>query len=168
MNSLYDQLARGPFKVAILERVYLERRADNEFVPQLCSAFLQLDPELTWQVAWLLMRCARDDRLNEDEQAQIAEVLDEARDWVSRLCFCQLFATTGFPKQAVDAVVPFLQHCFSDRRVIIRAWAVSALAPLRRDRMHGAVVRKLMIEAQRDPAKSMQARLRRLKAEGKL
>ena len=122
----------------------------------------QLDSDVAWRAVWLLKQLARDRKLGEEELIRLATCADELPPWVSRLNLCQLFAITGCPPSAREALYSYLVESFGNQRVIIRAWAISVLIGFQADPIYRNVVAAMLREAQKDPAKSMQARLRHL------
>lgn len=129
-----------------------------------CIALLQqLDSEYLWRALWLLRRSAEEAPLTGEDLERITEAVDEPMHWLTRLCLCQLLATTGCPESLRGAVAPMLCRSFEDRRVIVRAWALSALWTFVEDPLHGRRIRALRRVAAKDSQKSMQARLRHLK-----
>ena len=155
-------LERDDTKVAVLEQLYQENRARARFVPEVVSLLEQLDDAIAWRALWLLHRAAEDGPIPEAELVRVAEMAGAFNHWAWRLLLCQLFGTLACPPRAREELFPFLQDCFSDRRVIVRAWALSAMWFFRHEpEFKGSISRCLRV-AQRDPGKAMQARLRQL------
>jgi len=75
---------------------------------------------------------------------------------------CQLFSRCACPVSRREDVFPFLQDCLHDRRVIVRAWALTALWQFRDDQRFRAKILAARREAEEDAGKAMVARLRRL------
>jgi len=161
MSYLLPLTSEHRVSVRSLENIYAAHGHREEFVGDVFRLFDLLDHENLWQPLWLLKACARDNRLSEDRVAQLVGHLDGFTHWISRLTLCQLLAQTGCPAALRDDVYPVLADCFSDRRVIIRAWALSALIRFDEPRFQKPVATMLR-SAQKDPNKSMQARLRKL------
>lgn len=162
MNGLFILLNREEIKVADLERIYVAQGCDGSFASDAIGAMRQLDAELAWHAAWLLKRRARDRGLAPEDLVRLARCADEMPHWAARLCLCQLFAATGCPAEVRDALYPYLAECFAHRSPIIRAWALTALMPFKNDRIYQHSVDAMLRKARRDPAGSVQARLRRL------
>lgn len=162
MGPLIESLGREHLPVAALRAIHAQWRARPEFASQLISALGQLDPAVACRAVWLLRRQAAESPLRESELARIVELVDGSEHWIYRLTLCQLFAATGCPPASRDDLFPFLQRCFADRRVIIRAWALTAMLRFRDDPAYRRAIRQCERQAQRDPGKAMQARLRQL------
>ena len=164
MSYLFTLLSKERVTVAHLESIYNEYGRSPGFSVDALAAMRQLDPELAWRAAWLLCRCARDKKLGEAIQVSIVASAEEMTLWIARLILCQLFSHTGPPITNRDATHSFLADCFSDRRVIVRAWAITALARFRDDPKYQKTIASMIRTARRDPRKSMQARLRHLRS----
>lgn len=162
MHPLLRDLGRERLSVATLERLHAQSGAQPGFVAAVISALGQLDPDIAYQAVWLLRKAAAESRLSETDLARIAELVDASPHWIYRLTMCQLFAETGCPAALRDQLFPFLCQCFNDRRVIIRAWALTAMLRFGEDPAFRREIRQNRRTAERDPAKSMQARLRHL------
>jgi hypothetical protein len=163
MRNLLDLLGKPSVNVAALERIYGGFGNAPGFVASAISAMRQLDAEVAWRATALLRRCAQDGRLSESDLAEIAASADEVTQWIARLNLCQVFAITGCPESIREQVFPFLVNCYEDRRVIIRAWAISSLVTFQSDPAYAKEISVLVRRAGFDPQKSMQARLRQLK-----
>jgi hypothetical protein len=123
------------------------------------------EEEHGWRVLWLIKRLATDAELAEEVLGELAERAPGFREWRARLTLCQIFGATACPSAARAALVPWLRDvCFRDRRVIVRAWAVSALWQIRHDPRYRREVEKISTKAAAETAPSMRARLRRLGA----
>lgn len=162
MSALLHLLAKDRLGARELDRMYLAFRDSSTFVADALQAARQLDPAPAANAVWLLRRAAQDQRLREPDMLQLAARADELTHWVARLCLCQLFAETPCPEGGREALYPFLLDCCDDRRVIVRAWAVSALSHFAPDPRYAPEVAARLREARADPAPSMQARLRHL------
>ncbi len=162
MSGLFSLLSTEALDVAALERIYRVYGQHPMFVADAISAMRQLDPDRAFRAAWLLCRRSRDTEFDEPTLARIATCAEEMDHWISRLTLCQFFSRTGCPPAVRESLYPFLADCFNDRRVIIRAWALSALVPFADEPKYRPQVKKMMLEAQKDPSKAMQARLRHL------
>jgi hypothetical protein len=162
MGSLLESLGRERLPVSTLQKLLDQWSARPEFVAQTISALGQLDADLAYQAVWLLRRPAEESRLGEPDLARIVELVDASPHWIYRLTMCQLFAETGCPAALRDQLFPFLRQCFTDRRVIIRAWALTAMTRFEDDPVYRPEIRQCRRAAARDRAKSMQARLRHL------
>lgn len=122
-----------------------------------------LDPDQTWRIFWLLRQLAKTRELSESELQQLSEKADATDHWIARLNLCQLFAATGVPATLREDIFPFLRESFGDHRVIVRAWAISALAHFGNDMRFRAEIGAMIRKAQKEGGKSMQARLRYVK-----
>jgi hypothetical protein len=161
MSYLLPLTSEQRVSVGTLEIIYAAQGRREEFVRDVFRLFDLLDRDDLWRPLWLLRACARDNRIHANHLTQLAGHLDEFTHWISRLTLCQLLAHTGCPAALRDDVYPVLADCFSDRRVIIRAWALSALMHFDEPRFQKPVATMLRA-AHKDPAKAMQARLRNL------
>jgi hypothetical protein len=162
MNSLPSLLAKDSVKVAHLERIYAAQGSSQGFASDAISAMQQLDSDVAWRAIWLLKRLARDHRLTEGDVVRIAQCAEEMPHWAARVNLCQLLAATGCPESAREALYPYLIECFSNRRPMIRAWALSVLVGFQADEKYRKPVSALLRQARADHAGSVQARLRRL------
>ena len=167
MNNLLDLLAKESVKVAALERIYADAHAHPEFAGEAIRAMRLLDSDVSWRAVWLVKRLARDRKLSEADLVRLAACAEEMSHWAARLNLCQLFATTGCPLAARDALYPYLVACFANRRVMIRAWAISALVEFQDDPKYRKQVAAMLRQARTDPGGSMIARLRQLSAGGR-
>ncbi|MFO1450186.1 MAG: hypothetical protein U1F61_18650 [Opitutaceae bacterium] len=159
---MLEKLTSRDLDVAALEALYQHLGPQAGFAAEAISALRQLDAQVIWRAAWLLRRHAREHRFTPDQLIVLGEEAQRIEPWLARLNLCQLFARTGCPLEAKDAIAPFLQECARDRRALVRAWALSALFTLREDPELGAAIVRQLAAARRDPAKSVQARLRQL------
>ncbi|MFT3870201.1 MAG: hypothetical protein QM715_17265 [Nibricoccus sp.] len=162
MNNLLDLLAKDSLKVGALERIYAVHHDDSDFVTGAISAMRQLDADIAWRAVWLLKRHALEGKLSEADLERLALCAEEMTHWASRLNLCQLFAGTGCPHTVRDAVYPYFVECFSNRRPMIRAWAISVLSEFQKDPKYRKPVAAMLLQAKADPAASVVARLRRL------
>lgn len=148
--------------VAGLYDIYVSLRPHPEFAADCVWALRQLDAEKAWRAAWLLKRLAQDGRLSDAELGAIAELSEEVNHWLARLMLCQLFAAAGCPDTFRGSLYPYLRECAGDQRVIVRAWAITALLRFRTVPGRRAEVDSLLRAARLEPSKAMRARLRRL------
>lgn len=162
MSALLSHLSRPHLTALDLSSLYTQFRTRPDFTADLIAALDHLDPDLTHRALSLLTQLARTSPLAPEDLARIADRLDASEHWLHRLTACQLLSSTPIPPELGSDVVPFLQRCFTDRRVIIRAWALTAMLPFRTDPRFRPDVLAALRLARRDPAKSMQARLRQL------
>jgi hypothetical protein len=162
MSALLHVLSKDDVNVQALERVYRAYGSSPEFLDDALSAMRQLDIELAWRALWLLNRAGRDRALPEATLAKVAAYVDELAGWAARLCACQLFAAHPCPYASRETLFPFLSECFADRRVILRAWALSALRHFCDDAKFARHYSVMLSHARDDPAASMKARLRHL------
>jgi hypothetical protein len=148
--------------VAELKSLYDRFKARPEFVAEVITTLHQLEPEAAWRAVWLLRRAAAESKLHQPDLGKIAGFIDGSDHWIFRLALCQLFSEAGVFPELREPVFPFLQRCFADRRVILRAWALTAMMGLEEDPAYRRTVRRLRRVAGHDSSKVMQARLRRL------
>ncbi len=167
MSQLEALLNRRQIRVRELEAIYAQGAADPGFVDQAITAARHLDPAPAGHAVWLLSRAGRAGRVNAAHLRRLAASADELTSWVSRLCLSQLLAVTGCPPDLRRSFHPFLTDCTTDRRPIVRAWALSALATYADDPEYAAEISTLLRQAAKDPAPSMRARLKHLKREAR-
>lgn len=163
MSVLLGYLGRERLTVTQLEQLYEQGKARPGFVDDVIAALGQLDPENAHRALWLLRKIAGEAGLDAAAISRVMEYVDVSTHWLFRLTLCQLLAETKCPPALADEVFSFLKKSFGDRRVIVRAWALTAVLQLPRRREREGKIREMVRTAERDPAKSMQARLRRLK-----
>lgn len=162
MPHLFLLLAQDSLKVAHLERIYLAHCANPALASDAFRAMRQLDSDLAWRAVWLLKRLARDGKLGEADVTRLALCAEELPHWAARLNLCQLLAETGCPIEARETLFPYLEESFTNRRVIIRAWALSVLVGFRDDARLRPRIDGMLRQARADPNPSMKARLRHL------
>lgn len=162
MNPLVEQLAKESLSVAALASHYKSWRSNERLVDQALAVVDQLEPKAVTRALWIVHKSGNDFGLNGGQLKRLSEIADSADHWVARLLLCQIFATHVCPAGSREDVFPFLEKCFADRRVIIRAWAISALYPFRTDPIYKHEICMMLKIARKDQRKSMQARLRRL------
>lgn len=163
MSVLLGYLGRERVSAAQLERLYEQGKARPGFATEVVAALAQLDPDIAHRAVWLLRKLAGETRLDDAAMRRVVEYIDASGHWIFRLTLCQLFAETDCPRDVADDVRAFLRKNVEDRRVIIRAWALTALMRMPRELVSESERQQLWRAAERDPAKSMQARLRLLK-----
>lgn len=163
MNALIDHLSGKALRVADLEAVYLAYSDRLEFVGWAIAALDHLDPPEMGHSLWLLRRAARANRaFSDDDIRRLLAISDGLRHWVARVSFCQMMAAIKVPQSLVGEFFLAIEPFTSDRLPIVRAWAISALYPLRNDLSVGSKVRKLITGLKKEKSKAMQARFRRL------
>ncbi|MCR6656429.1 MAG: hypothetical protein NVV63_11580 [Opitutus sp.] len=162
MSVLREVLSREEVAIADLEQVYQKICDDPHWTRDALEALSTLDEEHVGRPLWLLRRAQDDCPLPPETVARIVEATAGARHWLVRLQVGQLLAAAGIPERVQEEAFDYLRECFADRRVIVRAWALSALYPMRHDERFAGEVKRMLAVARRDPAKSMQARLRHL------
>ena len=161
MSELTPLLSRQRLTAAQLGEIHAAFAARDGFVEELLRTLPLLDPEHVRRPLGLLRMIAEDRGLAAAEVSQLIQHFDLMNHWLARLLCCQLLAITGCPRQDEDDAFPFLADCFRDRRVIIRAWAITVLSRFT-GAHHRKAVASMIASARKDPAKSMQARLRQL------
>jgi hypothetical protein len=163
MSDLVSMLAAESVSVAELERIHLVFRDGPTFEADAIFAMRQLDSGLAWRAATLLRRLAQDGRLGDDSLVRIAESADEVTHWIARLNLCQLFSVAGCPRSARESLFPFLEAACAEKRVLVRAWAVSAYATFADDPRYRRGVLEMIRKAKKERAKAMMARLRHIR-----
>ncbi|HEY5551481.1 MAG TPA: hypothetical protein VIK52_06320 [Opitutaceae bacterium] len=141
---------------------YEQSRLVPGFFAEVATALELLDGDASWRAVWFLRQAADECLLSEADIKKVPRNVEASRHWAARLLLCQIFAQVECPESERETVFEFLVKCFADRRVIIRAWALSAMWPLRRDPRFRNEVQRCMRAARKDPGKAMQARLRHL------
>ena len=163
MNSLIIPLGQDSVDVPELRRIYANRHGEPVFIDDCILALDQMDSELAWRAAWLLLHAAREGVLRDQGVVRIGMIADGIENWVARLNLCQLFSVTGCPVTARETVFPFLVSCFEDRRLFIKAWALAAIVRFYEDPEYSREVSAIIKKAKAHPSKSMGARVRALK-----
>jgi hypothetical protein len=153
----------GETTVATLRQLYLQLRASHGFLSEAAALLEVLDEDAAWRAVWILKTAAEDGLLGVREIETVARNVEISRHWAARLLLCQLFAQVKCPESERENVFGFLLKCFEDRRGIVRAWALSAMWPLRRDPRFRKEIDRCFRTAHKDPGKAMQARLRHLR-----
>jgi len=163
---LLDDLESEPkATVAWLERIYRREAGRKNFSHDLAEAVASGSPALERGGAWLLRRLvAEKGSLSATDWELVVDGLAGVRSWLARLELCQLLA--GHPEMteaAPEAIAVFLRKCADGPNIFVRAWAVTAFHALgKRHRAYGAEAKRWVAKARKDPAKSVQARLRHL------
>lgn len=163
---LLDDLETDPkATVPRLEAIHQRHHADRNYTRTLAEAVASGAPELERAGAWLLRRQVADEGgLPAKDWAVVLDGLAGVTSWEARLELCQLLA--GHPALtdvAAEDVAGFLRGCAADGNAFVRAWGVTAFhAFAARHTAHRAEARRLLAAARKDPAKSVQARLRHL------
>jgi hypothetical protein len=164
MPALLEVLSRDRLTAPELAEIFARHQARPGFVAETLATLEQLDPDHACRAVWLLRKSAAETPLSESDLGRIVELVDASGHWIYQLTLCQLFSETGCPPALRDQLIPFLQRCFSNPRVFIRAWSLTAMNRFRDDPAYRSAIRQCERVARRDPAKSMQARLRHLAA----
>jgi hypothetical protein len=152
----------GETKVATLRELYARNREVSGFLAEVAGLLETLDEVAACSALWILKTAAEDGVLGDREVAVVARSVGASRHWAWRLLLCQLFARVDCPESERENVFEFLVKCFVDRRVITRAWALSAMWRFRGDPRFRTEVNRCIRSARKDPGKAMQARLRHL------
>lgn len=163
---LLDELEAEPrMTVARLRQVQQRECGRPGFSRQLAEAVASGSPQLERNGAWLLRRLAdTTGSLAAADWELIVDGLAGVRDWVARVELCRLLA--GHPELLAATpgeMAAFLRDCADDPKPFVRAWGLTAFHVLgQRQAAYRAEARRRLAQARRDPAKSVQARLRRL------
>ena len=164
---LLDALEAEPrMTVARLEQIYRREAGRAGFSRELAEAVASGSPQLERNGAWLLRRLvAATGRLAPPDWELIVDGLSGVTDWVARLELCRLML--GHPELMAAApgeIAAFLHDCAGDAKPFVRAWGVTAWQILGRTHpAHRAEAKRWLAKARRDPAKSVQARLKHLR-----
>jgi len=163
---LLDELEAEPrITVARLGECYRRHRLRKNFTREVAEAVASGSAPLERAGAWLLVRVAREPGgLAAGDWEIVVDGLGGVRAWTARLQLCQLLARQPeLADAAPDAVAAFLRDCATDPQPFVRAWGISAFHQLgRRQAAHRAEARRWRARGRQDPAKSVQARMRRL------
>lgn len=163
---LLDELEAEPrITVARLRQIQQRECGRPGFSRQLAEAVASGSPALERNGAWLLRRLADSaGGLAAADWELVVDSLGGVRDWVARLELCRLVA--GHPDlldAAPGETAAFLRDCAGDPKPFVRAWGLTAFHVLgQRHAAYRAEAGRRLARARRDPAKSVQARLRRL------
>ncbi|HUG13071.1 MAG TPA: hypothetical protein VMM36_18790 [Opitutaceae bacterium] len=152
--------------VATLCELYARNRDAPGFLAAVATLLEVLEEDTAWRAVWILKAAAEEGVLGVREIEIVARNLDVSRHWAARLILCQLFARVDCPEAEREILFCFLLKCFEDRRVIVRAWALSAMWRFRRDPRFRTEIERCMRAAGKDPGKAMHARLRQLTRHG--
>jgi len=165
-GMLLDELEAEPrMTVARLEACYRRHCLRKNFSHEVAEAVASGSPPLERAGAWLLVRAARETGgVVAADWEIVVNGLDGVRAWTARLQLCQLLAARPeLADAAPGAIAEFLRDCAADPKPFVRAWGISAFHFLgRRHAAHRAEARRWLARGRRDPAKSVQARLRQL------
>ncbi len=164
---LLDELESEPkATVGRLEAVYRRHAGTKRFTRELAEAVASGSATLERAGAWLLRKQAdAAGGLPAGDWAVALDGLGGVTAWEARLELCQMLAAHPelFDAAPTD-VAEFLRDCARDAKPFVRAWAVTAFHGLgKRHAAFRAEARRLVAAARKDPAKSVQARLRHLK-----
>jgi hypothetical protein len=161
-----DDLEAGPrLTVARLEECYRRHCLRKNFSNEVAEAVASGSPPLERAGAWLLVRLGRErGGVPAADWEIVVNGLDGVREWTARLQLCQLLGERPeLMDAAPGAIAEFVRNCAADPKPFVRAWGISAFQALgRRHPEHRAEARRWLARGRRDPAKSVQARLRRL------
>lgn len=161
MSELTSLLSRPRLTATQLGEIHTAFATRDGFVEDLLRALPLLDQEHVCRPLGLLRMTAQDRGLDTSDISKLIQHVDLMDHWLARLLCCQLLAITGCPRKDEDDAFPFLADCFRDRRGIIRAWAITVLSHFT-GADHRKAIASMFTVARKDPAKSMQARLRHL------
>ena len=163
MQSWHKVIESEGTTVSALRRLHAGNRATPGFFAEVAALLDVLDEDAAWRAVWFLKSAAEDGMLGAREIETVAGNVEVSRHWAARLLLCQLFARVECLESERENVFEFLLKCFTDRRVIVRAWALSAMWRFRRDPRFGIEIQRCLRAARKDPGKAMQARLRQLR-----
>jgi hypothetical protein len=161
MSELTSLLSRPRLTAAQLGEIHDAIATRNGIEEDIIRTLPLLDPPHICRPLGLLRMIAEDRGLDAATVSKILQHLDAMDHWLARLLCCQLLAITGCPRENEDDAFPFLADCFRDRRVIIRAWALTVLSRFT-GAHHQKSIASIVASARKDPSKSMQARLRHI------
>ena len=163
---LFDDLEAEPrMTVARLEVLYRQYCLRKNFTREVAEAVASGSAALERAGAWLLMRVAREPGgLPAGDWEIVVNGLDGVRAWTARLQLCQLLAAQpALVEAAPEEIVEFVRGCATDPKPFVRAWGISAFHALGRQQVsYRPEARRWLARGRKDPAKSVQARMRRL------
>ncbi|HXS29369.1 MAG TPA: hypothetical protein VN755_00925 [Steroidobacteraceae bacterium] len=163
---LLDDLEAEPrMTVVRLEECYRRHCLRKNFTREVAEAVASGSAPLERAGAWLLVRVARETGgLAAADWEIVVDGLAGVRAWTARLQLCQLLTAQPALADAAPAeIADFVRSCAADPKPFVRAWGISAFHALGRHYpRHRAEARRWLARGRRDPAKSVQARMRRL------
>lgn len=163
---ILDELEAEPRPtVAALEMIFRREAGRRNFSRHVAEAVASGSAALARNGAWLLRRLAdAAGRLPPEDWALVVDGLAGVKSWEARLQLCQLLAAhPGLSDAAPAVLADFLRGCAGDPKPFVRAWGVTAFQELgRRHAVYRPEARRWLARARKDPAKSVQARLRHL------
>ena len=163
MNALVDRLSGETLRVVDLEAVYLAHSDRLNFVHSAIAALDHLDSERMWYSFWLLRKAARaHSTFCDDDVRRLLAMSEGLHHWAARVSFCQMMAAIQVSQWLQEEFFLAIEPFTLDRLPIVRAWAISALYPLRNDLSVGGKIRKSIARLKKEKSKAMQARFRRL------
>ena len=163
---LLDELEAEPrMKVAQLAACYRRHCLRKNFNREVAEAVVSGSPALERAGAWLLAsHLQAGGTLAPADWEIVVNGLDGVRAWTARLELCQLLARRPeLLDAAPEAFAEFVRSCAADPKPFVRAWGLCALHAL--GERHAAwrpEARRALARGRKDPAKSVQARLRQL------
>jgi hypothetical protein len=166
---LLDELEAEPrVPVARLAAILRREAWRSSFGHDLAEAIGSGSATLERSGAWLLRRWLdAGGMLLEVDRGAIVDSLGAVRDWVARLELCRVLCDQPDLAAGADGDwAAFARGCAGDGKPFVRAWGIAAWQALAsRHPRHRAEARRWLRQGRRDPAKSVQARLRRLAEE---
>src|SRR6187549_2702021 len=163
---LLDDLEAEPrMTVARLEACYRHHCLRKNFTREVAEAVASGSAPLERAGAWLLLRVAREPGgLGAADWEIVVDGLAGVRAWTARLQLCQLLAAQpALADAAPGEIAEFVRGCAADPKPFVRAWGISAFHALGQHHpSHRAEARRWVARGRSDPAKSVQARMRRL------
>jgi hypothetical protein len=163
---LLDELEAEPrMTVARLAECYRRHCLRKNFTREVAEAVASGSAPLERGGAWLLVRVVRErGGLPAADWEIVVDGLGGVRAWTARVQLCQLLdARPELADAAPVAVAEFLRDCAADPKPFVRAWGISAFHRLGgRHAAHRAEARRWLARGRKDPAKSVQARMRRV------
>ena len=163
---LLDDLEAEPrMTVAHLALIYRREAARANFSRTLAEAAASGAPQLERNGTWLLRRLVdATGQLPAADWELIVDGLAGVTDWVARIELCRLMiGHAELMAAAPGEIAGFLRACADDPKPFVRAWGVTAFQVLgQKHPAYRVEAGRRLAKARRDPAKSVQARLRHL------
>ncbi len=115
--------------------------------------------------SWLLKRHVEKKRtISEVLWIIVLQSMANLTHWEAKLHLCQILSRqTDMVGEQSEITAAYLLTCAADQKPMLRAWAISAFYQLsKRYSTYEKQAKQLVEKARHDPAKSVQARIRRL------
>lgn len=162
---LDDLEGRSRITMPELRAIYQREAGRGNFTRVLAEAVASGSRQLERNGAWLLRKWVDDGGpLPAGEWELIVDGLAGVMDWVARIELCRIAAAhPALLASAPAEIAAFLRASADDPNPFVRAWALTAFHVLGQSHpAYRAEARRRLAKGRKDPAKSVQARLRQL------